>query len=220
VTDDRGSAQPDTNERRCELAAVILAGGRSSRMGRAKASLVLGGVPLLARVAAQVHPRVAEIVIVAASDQELPAIDLPSDVLLRIVRDPHPYPGPLHAFAHGLSAITTPAAYAVGCDAPFLAPALLDLLARDLGEADALIPLWDDRPQPLAALYRRSLLGAIRDLIATGETRLQALARLPNVRLLDAERGRIADPDGASFATLNTPEDYTRAIQRLERSRR
>ena len=77
-------------------ATIVLAGGRSSRMGRAKALLRFGGETVIARVVRTLQLSFNEIVVVAAADQELP--DLPA----ALVRDQTPYQGPEGGMCYGL----------------------------------------------------------------------------------------------------------------------
>lgn len=198
------------------LAVIILAGGRSSRMGRPKPWLDFGGRSLLARVVECSQSWADEIVIVAAPDQMLPpltAVGVDQDEApVRIVRDHHSGEGPLPALALGLTTITAPWAVALGCDAPLVRRGVLAHLARERNEADAVMPLWDGRPQPLVALYRRELAPALDALVAGGERRLHAIATLPRVRLVPSEELHALDPDGESFRCLNTPEEYAAAL--------
>lgn len=191
------------------LAAIVLVGGGSTRMGRPKAWLDFGGMPLLARVVERVRPAVDEIVLVAAPGQALPPVG--DDVT--IVRDIHPGEGPLPALALGLATIAALWALVVGCDGPLLRPAVVAHLAalRDDG-CDAIVPVWNDRPQPLVALYRRVLRPTLDAMVAEGERRLQAVARLPRVRCVEADAVRPFDPEGESFRSLNTPEEYAAAL--------
>src|SRR5262245_34304649 len=115
--------QHDTRKRRVhstrtpalttQCSAIIIAGGRSRRMGRPKAWLPLGGVPMLTQVITRVRPLTREIIVVAAAEQELPPLEA------RVLYDPAPDLGPLPALALGLAAVTTPYAFAFGCDTPF-----------------------------------------------------------------------------------------------------
>ncbi len=195
------------------LAAIVLAGGRSSRMGRPKPWLDFHGRPLLVHVVERLRPWVAEIVVVAAPEQELPALVEPDrPERLVVLRDDHPGEGPLPALALGLAAITTPWALALGCDAPLVRAAVVRHLAGRRAEADAVIPIWDHRPQPLVALYRRELAPALAALVAAGERRLHAIATLPRVCLVAADELRPLDPGGESFRSLNTPEEYAAAV--------
>lgn len=199
----RDEAKPTTGT----LSAIVLAGGRSSRMGRPKAWLPLGGVPLLTRVTTRVRPFVDAIVVVAAAGQDLPPVDA------RIVRDPAPDLGPLPALACGLAEVATPWALALACDGPFLHPALLDALvaAAADGAPEAVVPRFDGRLQPLVALYHRDLVPTLAALVAAGERRLHVLGARPRVRVLDEEAIRRVDPAGASFRPLNTPQEWEAA---------
>jgi molybdopterin-guanine dinucleotide biosynthesis protein A len=196
--------------------AIILAGGRSRRMGRPKAWLAFGGAPLLVRVAAAVRPLVREIVVVAAAGQDLPAL------AARVVRDRVPELGPLPALALGLEAATWERAFVLGCDAALLRPAVLRLLAREHARhaGSATIPVWEGRRQPLVAVYERALAPLVAARAAAGERRLLAVADLPGVRLVPATLVREADPEGASFRAINTGEEYRAARRAWERRHR
>jgi len=205
-----------------DLAAVILTGGGSTRMGRPKAWLDLGGRPLLLQVARQVRPLVREIVVVAAQDQTLPALDevtlddpasshAPTPCLITVIRDRVPDLGPLPALALGLETIRAAHAFALACDAALVQRAVLQLLARERTRARAVIPLWDGRAQPLVAIYARRLAPDLARLAASGERRLQAILQLTDVQQLAAEQFQGCDPEGVSFRSLNTPGDYAAA---------
>jgi molybdopterin-guanine dinucleotide biosynthesis protein A len=194
------------------LAAIILVGGRSSRMGQPKAWLDLAGRSLLARVVERVRPWAHEIVLVAAPGQPLPPLG-PAPPALTVVHDDHPGEGPLPALAVGLAATSVPWAMALGCDTPWVRPALVARLAEErTADVDAVMPTWDERPQPLVALYRRTLVGTLAALVAAGERRLHAIARLPRVRLVATDALRALDPEGESFRGINTPAEYAAAV--------
>jgi molybdopterin-guanine dinucleotide biosynthesis protein A len=181
-------------------------------MGRPKPWLPLDGVPLIAHVAARVQPLVREIVVVAAPEQDLPSL------AARVVRDREPGLGPLPALALGLDTVKTSYAFALGCDTPFVTRAVLRFLIEEVAQADAAIPVWQDHLQPLVAIYHRRLAAPLATLAAAGERRLYAVASLPCVRLVPAERLRTCDPEGTSFRTLNTPEEYAAALDAWARS--
>lgn len=206
MTSDHTPGEPDAPQLPGDCACVVLTGGRSSRMGRDKATLPLGARTLLEHVVARVAPLVREVVVVAAAAQVLPP------TAARVVRDDVPELGPLPALAAGLGAVTTPWAFALACDAAFVRPELLRALVAEIGAARALIPRWGGRLQPLVALYSRALAPEITALAASGERRLQALATLAGVRIVEDDRLAPHDPDGESFAMLNTPEEYAHAL--------
>jgi molybdopterin-guanine dinucleotide biosynthesis protein A len=192
-------------------AAVILAGGRSLRMGRPKATLSLGGLPLLEHVVRAVRALVSEIVVVAAADQEI-ALDVDAGVPLRVVHDRVRGAGPLPAVALGLEVVDAEAAFALACDAPFVRPDVLRYLAGRLEPEDTgAVPEWEGRLQPLVALYRPALAIELANLSARGEARLQAVADLPGVVVVADHELRGLDPAGDSFRALNTPADLAAA---------
>lgn len=203
-----------------ELAAVILVGGRSERMGRAKVTVELNGRPLLAHVLAVVRPLVREVILVAAGDQTIPPALMASGrdgaCPVRIVHDRVVAAGPLPALALGLAAVTTDLAIALPCDAPFVRSALVSDLARRLAAADAaalqaVIPMWGGHLQPLVAAYRPRVARELDALVARGETRLQSVGQLRDVAILAEAEVRALDPAGESFRVLNTPADLAAA---------
>lgn len=199
-----------TSDPKTEAGAIVLAGGRSSRMGTAKALLPFGGRPLIEHVVAILHRLCTGVVVVAAPDQALPA--LPAT----IVRDEVAYQGPVGGLVYGLRASTTEVSFVTACDSAFLEPALIShLIARAPGH-DVVVPRWQDRDQPLHAVYRRSVLPLLEEQLARGELRPVSLfARVPTCRIGEDEIRRF-DAEGASFFNMNTPEDYAEALRRWD----
>lgn len=187
-------------------AAVVLAGGRSSRMGRPKALLPFGGEILIARVLRRLSAIADERLVVAAPGQDLPA--LPA----RVVRDPVSHLGPVAGLAVGLQAARAPLAFATSCDAPFLN---LDLVRWMISEArgwDVLVPEWEGRLNPLHAVYATWLGAAYQRLLERGLRRPVDLFPEVRVRVIGAAEIRRFDRRGRSFINMNSPEEYERAL--------
>src|SRR5262245_10699824 len=166
--------------------AILLVGGRSSRMGRAKAALDWHGEPLAARVARVLARSVGDgpVVAVAAPGQELPP--LPDGVALAF--DPAEGAGPLQALAVGLAALAGRAdvAFASSVDAPLLHARFVRAVLGALGDGcDAAVPVAHGHRQPLAAAYRTGLAPVADDLLAAGEHGLGALLAAGRTRFLD-----------------------------------
>lgn len=203
--------------------AVLLAGGRSTRMGAPKATLDWHGCPLVRRVAGLLLRAVdGPVLVVAAAGQALPALPPGVDVQ----PDLEPGLGPLAGLATGLAALAArgvPVAFACSVDLPLLHPALVHAVLRalppDLGGAEAAAPEPGGRLQPLAAGYRTSLAPAAARLLAAGERRATALleavaaTRLDRDRLLADPALAAGDPELLSLTNLNRPEDYRAALQ-------
>ena len=203
----------------------MLAGGRSTRMGRPKANLEWHGSTLLHRVTGIVGRAVdGPVVVVRAADQELPA--LPPGV--RVVEDAADGRGPLQGLAAGLAAVRGEAgcAYVSSTDVPLLHPAFVRAVvnaARD-GDIDVALPVVHGFRHPLAAAYRTSLVDAVERLIAEDRMRPAFLFDESRVRELtedDLLRDRMlseADPELLSVLNLNEPDDYKRALARAAQS--
>ena len=192
--------------------AVIMAGGDSQRMGRDKASLVLGEQTLMQRVAEimqVVFPQVVVSVRTPRADIALPQVcDVFSDL------------GPLAGLCAGLDYASqdgVPWIFAVATDMPFLRPALIEQLATYRAGVDAVVPLIDGHPQPLAAFYSIDALPAVRAL-ATGEGKRSLRAALERLQVAYVHAADLitADPGLDSFVDLDTPEDLAKAINQKE----
>jgi molybdopterin-guanine dinucleotide biosynthesis protein A len=199
------TASPEPN-----VGGIVLCGGRSTRMGRPKLSLPFGPETMLQRVLRILSEVVAPIVVVAARDQEVPA--LPADV--EIVRDDAPDLGPLGGIGAGLKALEgrAVAAYASSCDVPLLAPAFVRRMARALESRDLAIPQEESYFHPLAAVYRVALVGTIERLIAAERMRPVFLLEACEHRVVPVEDLRAVDPELLSLRNVNHPEDYAAAL--------
>jgi molybdenum cofactor guanylyltransferase len=203
-------------------AGVVLAGGRSSRMGTPKAALEWHGSTLLRRTAGILARATSgPVVVVRAPGQDLPA--LPSGVL--VADDPREGKGPVQGIAAGLAALRGRAdtAFIASTDMPFLHPAFIRRLLRVLGDSettDVALPFARGYKQPLAAAYRVSLADAAERLVKTGRLRPAFLFEQAAVETLDDAALRrdpvlaALDPDLDSVLNVNTQADYQAARAR------
>ena len=190
-----------------DAAAVILVGGKSSRMGRAKALLPFDNEPLIAHVVRRLKSWFPEIIVVAAPDQELPEL---SAVL---VRDEIAYQGPVSGIYHGLKAATKDVCFVTSCDAPFLNFELIDHLLEQISDYDVVVPFWQERFQPLHAIYRTSVVPLFKEQLERGELRPIFLYDKVRTRKIQEAEIRRLDPEGLSFLNMNSPADYDAALQ-------
>lgn len=176
------------------VGGVVLAGGRSTRMGTPKALLDWDGRPLVEHVADAVARAVnGPVVVVGAPGQELP----PS---LIVVRDPVEGRGPLQGLAAGLAALDADAAFVCGTDQPDAwraAAALLDAWRPD----DDVLLLAPG--QPLGALYATRIAAVARQRVEGDDQSLRGL--------LAAVTTRVIGGDAAVLRSLDTPEAYREA---------
>jgi molybdopterin-guanine dinucleotide biosynthesis protein A len=186
--------------------AIILAGGKSSRMGRPKALLSFDGEPLVVHTVHRLKQLFSDIVVVAAPEQELPPLPV------TLARDEVAYQGPVSGIYYGLQAARAEACFVTSCDAPFLNLALIAYLISQLVDYDVVVPYWQDRLQPLHAVYRRSVAPLLRAQLERGELRPIFLYEKVRTRQVGAEELCRFDPEGLSFRNLNSPEDYQSAL--------
>jgi molybdopterin-guanine dinucleotide biosynthesis protein A len=188
---------------------IVLCGGKSTRMGTAKALLPFGPETMLQRVVRLLSAVVAPIVVVAAVDQKLP--QLPPGVI--VTRDENEGRGPLEGLRAGLKALpaTVDAAYVTSCDVPLLEPGFVRQMIERASGYDIAVMEIDGFTHPLSAVYRRATLPAVEDLLANN--------RLRPVFLFDAVKTRrvkpvemTADPALRTLRNLNTREDYEQAL--------
>ncbi len=176
-----------------QAAGIVLAGGRSSRMGTPKAALEWHGSTLLRRVVGVVGRRsTARSWSCARPGQALP--DLPDGV--EVADDAREGRGPLQGLAAGLAAVRdrADAAYASSTDVPLLHPRFIRrVLAALDDDVDVVLPEVGGFRHPLAAAYPTELADVVERLIASDRMRPAYLFESCRVRRLDAE-ALLADP--------------------------
>jgi molybdopterin-guanine dinucleotide biosynthesis protein A len=196
---------------RSQAGAIVLVGGRSSRMGAPKMTLDFGGTPLLTRIVIELKRRFDEILIVAAPDLSTePRLPIAG---VKVIHDEEAFQGPLEALRRGLLALDHDLAFACSGDLPLLNAYVADALVGMLDDFDAVIPEVGGRLQPLHAVYRRPCANAIGALEAKGEKRLTANANAVNARRVPEHEILALDPELRSFFNVNTPEDYATALK-------
>jgi molybdenum cofactor guanylyltransferase len=202
-------------------AGIVLAGGRSERMGVSKAGLDWRGGTLLDAVVGALAPAVDRVVVVRAPGQGLPP--LPAGVAL--AEDRVGGRGPLEGMLAGLRAVAPEhvRAVVVAVDMPLLTPALVTRLLAGLdGGADAAVPRVGGRAQPLAAAYRTSIADVVAGLLEAGGRRADAPLAVVRVAWLDAAAlladpaVRSADPGLDGLRDLDTPADLHAARARQD----
>lgn len=182
----------------------MLAGGRSSRMGIDKASMIFRGRPLALSVADRVREVCGNATLVA-DPARYAALGLP------VIADNFPGEGPLSGIEAALAATSADWNLIVACDMPALNRQILESLFA--GDADCTLPAGPGgKVEPLCAVYHRRCLSAIREAIGAGKRKVAAA--LPPERLRYVQ---VADT--APFANLNTPEDLREHMRGDDRKR-
>ncbi len=194
------------------VAAYILAGGESSRMGRDKALLDFGGVPLIQHIASLVQPLTGTPVVVGPSDRYV-------NLKLRVIPDDAQGVGPLGGIATALRDSREPWNLILGCDMPLLTSEwLAHLIDRALNsEADAILPQSAHGAEPLCAMYRKRCEASIMKAIARGVRKVTDCVAALSIERIEPEEWKTFDSSGLLFRNLNSPQDIEDIAATLER---
>lgn len=194
-----------------QVEAFVLAGGTSSRMGRDKALLEIGGVPMLTRMVRLAGPLVAAVTVIG-SPERYAHLGLP------IQPDDMPGLGPLGGIATALRLSASPWSLLLGCDLPCLTAKWLEwFLARALAsQAEAVLPRTAHGVEPLCAMYRASCAPAVAAALTRGVRKVTD--GFANVRLEHVEEAewKAIESGEVLFKNMNAPEDYEEVRSRLE----
>jgi molybdopterin-guanine dinucleotide biosynthesis protein A len=196
-----------------DVTGVLLAGGKSRRMGEDKRYLVVGEQTLLERGLAVLRSIFQEVLVIIAQDSP------PLDVGARVVRDLVPDCGSLGGLYTGLTQATTPYIFVVACDMPFLDPAVIAQFTNRRGSADIVMAKLSARLHPMHALYGKRCLPIVEQMIQARELKIQEMVSQASLRVRYVTEADLLtiDPSGRSFQNVNTPEDLEMARSLLAR---
>jgi molybdopterin-guanine dinucleotide biosynthesis protein A len=182
------------------VTAAILAGGRGTRLGGAKPTAQLAGLPLISYPVAAAHEAGLEVLVVGKRGSPLPALDC------EIVLEPDE---PFHPLLGIVTAIEArPAgALVIGCDMPFVSAELLRHLAQ---RRSPLVASVGGKLEPLLGIYDENALGVLRDALAAQAPLREAVAALGPELVDQAELSRFGEPE-MLVTSVNSPEALERA---------
>ena len=209
---------------RPKTAAVILAGGSSTRMGGiSKSDLILENATFITRKIRFAEKICSEIIISAAAETGLQMPDslnhIAGDIPIRIVHDEAKGQGPLMGILTALQASRFEVNFITTVDSPFVSIPLAEYLIQGLGDNDAHVPLWNGYPEPLFAVYRKSCIPFIQESLWENRRKIVSFYDKISVKYADFEVVKRYDADGASFININTQEDYRKLQENRERSK-
>ncbi len=192
-----------------DVGCIILAGGKSLRLGHDKVLETIGSKSLLQQVISRVVPICRDIVIVTAGERD--TLQLVSRTRLRMVTDIFPGKGPLGGIYTGL--VTSDYSYnlVVASDMPFLNEALLRYMIKLSNSFDAVVPRVGDMVEPLHAVYSKGCLAPMEGMLGQEHLSVNHLFRLVSVRYVEAEEIDRFDRQHLSFFNINTEADMEMA---------
>lgn len=186
---------------------AILAGGQSSRMGTNKALLDFHGQPLIARLADRFTRWFSQVVVVTNTPELYAFLGLP------MVGDRIPGLGPLGGLEAGLTASRFPHVFFCACDMPFVDEAFVRYLVGLAPDSDVVVPQVEGEYEPMHAVYGRSCLPAVTDLLDRRRLKLLNLYDPPRtVRTVTEPEIRPFGDPARLFFNCNTPADLAQAL--------
>ncbi|MFB0556988.1 MAG: molybdenum cofactor guanylyltransferase, partial [Dehalococcoidia bacterium] len=190
------------------MTSIILAGGKSSRLGRSKALQVIEGKSLSQWVVDHLAILSTEIIIATAHGEAIPCS---SAVRIKTVADIYPEKGPLGGIYSGLIASSSSRAIVVGCDTPFLSIGLLEYMTQICSNFDVIVPQIKNKLEPLCAVYSKNCLAPIQELLEQDERRIRKLFSMVKVKYVEEDEINSFDPEHLSFFNINSQADLDRA---------
>lgn len=184
------------------VTGVILAGGKSTRMGSDKALLPYRGGRFIEAIYRLFADIFSEVILVTNTPAQYDF--LPCRKVQDILKDM----GVLAGIHSGLCHSSNPAIFAVACDMPYLVEGLIRHMASRADAGGVLIPESPDGLEPLHAVYGKGCLAAIESTLLSGQRRIVSFFDRTNVSRMNLEQVAMFDPSFVSFININTPTDY------------
>jgi molybdopterin-guanine dinucleotide biosynthesis protein A len=192
-----------------ETSCIVLAGGKSLRLGYDKVLETIGNTSLLERVISRVSLLSSEVIIVTANEPtNLELVDYPKQ---RILCDTYPGKGPIGGIYTGLATSTSFYNLVVASDMPFLNQNLLHYMIQLSANFDLVVPRVGNLVEPLHAVYTKKCLATMEQMIKQDKLSVNQLFHLVKTRYVEAEEIERFDPKHLSFFNINTKADLKRA---------
>ena len=190
------------------MIGAVLSGGENRRMPHLKGLLTVEGVTIIERCLGVLGDVFGKVVISTNSPETYFRFAVP------LVGDVRRERGPLTGIFSVLAATGEEAVFVVGCDMPFISGELMRYMVREYREqagsrkVDAVVPVFQDKTEPLFAIYARSCLKAMEEILSSGGNGINEMLRRVHALHIDETEVRRRDPEGRSFVNINTMEDY------------
>ena len=195
------------------LTAIILAGGKSSRIGsdKNKSMLRLNGKYLIDIVRSKLKCVVGDNIIIVGPPERYPSYT-------QVVPDLFFQKGPLVGIYSGLRASPSQYNLVVGCDMPFLEVKLLKYMAENINSNDIVIPRYGDGYiEPLCAIYSKRCLETIERNLAEHIFSVRAIFPQLKIKFVEKEEIKKFDPKFYSFFNLNFKHDFRKAEELIKK---
>jgi molybdopterin-guanine dinucleotide biosynthesis protein A len=194
------------------MTSIVLAGGRSLRLGQDKVMMTMAGQSLMQRVIARLAPLSSEVIVVLSQRGENLALPFAE---VKAVFDLYPDKGALGGIYTGLVSSASFYNLVAACDMPFLNVELLRYMGQLSPGFDMVVPSVGGNVEPLHAIYAKSCLEPIAELLRQGDLQISNLFDSVKVRYVGQDEIDRFDPEHLSFFNVNTKADLEKAKELL-----
>lgn len=184
-----------------KITGIILAGGKSSRMGRDKSFIEFSGRPLIEALIDKLSVLFRDLVIITNKP------DCYKQYGLKIYTDKVKDRGPLGGIYTALAVSGQMYNFIVACDMPFVNLDLINYMISNKEGNDCIIPQWEGKVEPLFGLYSKKCLFHIESQLKSNDLRIANLfSKVKTMIIAESEIKRF-DLGGSSFTNINTKDD-------------
>jgi len=195
------------------LKTIILAGGKSSRMGQNKALLPIGGKSIIKRLAETFTPISDEVIIISNEPEKYNELDLSIFPDVKEFRGD----GPLAGIYTGINAANVDHCLFLACDMPFASPKIGGYLTQILKNngVDAVIPSHEGRIHPLFGAYHKRIHSVVKENLLNGKRKMSHLLNAVNAKIVEKQDipEELQKEWEYCFWNMNTMEDYQKAVE-------
>ena len=191
-------------------AAIILSGGKSSRMGTNKALLKINDKTNIERIRDRLKPHFDDIILVTNNSEDYRFLGL------KMTKDQFPGMGPLAGLHAGLSVSDYETNIIVACDMPFVSGELAETFCSKLSGHDAVVPVIHGKQQPLFAVFQKGITPIIEKCLLDEKLRMKHLLDHLNVYYVTEKELPGFNDLEQIFFNMNDPDEYKDALRREE----
>jgi len=203
-----------------ENSVIILAGGKSARLGMEKGLVKLAGKPLIIHVLNRIENVSDEIIVVVSSEAQKEAFGEILEDKARLVVDKYEVKSPLVGALTGFEVASGEKSLLLPCDTPFISRDVASFLLEVCKRKAAAIPRWPDgKIEPLQAAYDTKMgFESAKEALEEGKLDLRSMiSKLRGVRYISTLVIKEFDPKLLTFFNINTPLDIKKAERIIEK---
>ena len=181
------------------ITGIILAGGKSSRMGTDKGMILLNGKKFIEHIINALSPNVNQIIIIANNDNY-------NELGYKVYKDLIEDSGPLGGIYTGLKLSTTEKNIVLSCDTPFITTEFIKFIISNSNDSEITVPVFKNNTEPLCAVYSKNITQNIYDLIVNNELKMQNVLKKFKTKELQINSNHTMFSENL-FQNINTPQE-------------